>query len=279
VADGVYAITGSGGEISPSNAGRTANVAFIVGSRGVAVVNTGTSYLQGEDIIASVASVSDLPIRVVILTHAGQEAVFGAAAFQDRGIQVLAHRSTAELISSRCETCLQNLRAILGDDAMAKSRVIKPDRLIDGDEQLDVIGRPLRIIAPAWSSVPGAIAVLDERTSTLVTGSLVSIKRIPDMRDADPPGWREALAKLRSLRCRHLVPDYGPVGTCADIDALVRYFGALDALVSALINKGVGLGDLRKRCDLPEFARWDQYEVLHPQNAHRTYLRIEKSRF
>jgi glyoxylase-like metal-dependent hydrolase (beta-lactamase superfamily II) len=279
VADGVYAITGSGGEISPSNGGRTANVAFIVGSRGVAVVNTGASYRQGEDIIASVASVSDLPIVVVILTHAGQEAVFGAEAFQERGIPVLTHRGTAELISSRCETCLSNLRAVLGDDLMANSRVVKPDRLIDGDERLESIGRPLRLIAPAWSSTPGAIAVFDERTSTLMTGNLVSIKRIPDMRDADPQGWLEALKRLRSLGCRHLIPGYGPVGTCADVDALVGYFAELQTRVTALLNQGVGLADLRARCDLPDFSRWDQYEPLHPQNAQRTYLRIEKSQF
>jgi glyoxylase-like metal-dependent hydrolase (beta-lactamase superfamily II) len=279
VADGVYAITGSGGDISPSNGGRTANVAFIVGARGVAVVNSGASYRQGEDIIASVASVSDLPIGVVILTHAGQEAVFGAAAFQERGIPVLAHRSTAELISSRCATCLRNLRAMLGDDLMVNSRVVKPDRLIDGDERLEVIGRPLRLIAPPWSSAPGAIAVFDEKTSTLVTGNLVSIYRIPDLRDADRQGWLEALAKLRSLRCRHLVPGFGPIGTCADVDALVRYFDELETRVSALINEGVGLADLRKRCDLPDFAGWDQYDELHPQNAHRTYLRIESSQF
>ena len=38
VAPGVYALLGSGGEITPENGGRTANVAFIVGPRGVIVV-------------------------------------------------------------------------------------------------------------------------------------------------------------------------------------------------------------------------------------------------
>lgn len=54
VAAGVYALLGSGGEITPENGGRTANVAFIVGRRGIVVVDTGTSYREGEDIIAAV---------------------------------------------------------------------------------------------------------------------------------------------------------------------------------------------------------------------------------
>jgi glyoxylase-like metal-dependent hydrolase (beta-lactamase superfamily II) len=279
VAAGVYALLGSGGEITPENGGRTANVAFIVGPRGIVVVDTGTSYREGEEIIAAVKSVSNRPIRLAILTHPGQEAIFGAAAFQARGIPVLAHRRSAALIAARCETCLRNLRDVLGEDSMAASRVVKPDRLIDGNKTLELIGRPLRLIAPQWSSAPGAIAVFDERTSTLIAGSLVSIDRIPDTRDADPKAWRDALVQIESMRCRHLVPGYGPIGSCVNVDAFARYLVELESRVEALMKEGVSLGELRDRCDLPEFARWDQYETLHPQNVNRTYLRLEWSQF
>ncbi len=279
VAAGVYALLGSGGEITPDNAGRTANVAFVVGPRGVVVVNTGVSYREGKDIIEAVKSISDRPILLAILTHAGQEAIFGAAAFQARGISVLAHRSSAELIAARCDTCLRNLRSTLGEDRMAGTRVVDPDRLITGDVTLELIGRPLRLIAPPWSSAPGAVAVFDETTSTLIAGSLVSINRIPDMRDADPTGWRDALVNIETTRCRHLVPGYGPVGTCADVATFGQYFAELETRVEALMKAGVSLAELRNRCDLPQFAWWDQYETLHPQNANRTYLRLERSQF
>jgi len=279
VAPGVYALLGSGGEIAPENGGRTANIAFIVGPSGVVVVDTGISYREGEEIIAAVSSISDRPIRLAILTHPSQEAIFGAAAFQARGIPVLAHRLSAELIAARCEKCLRNLRSALGEEAMAATRVIEPDRIVDGDETLDLIGRPLRLIAPQWSSAPGAVAVFDESTSTLITGNLVSLKRVPDMRDANAKGWDDALVQLKSTRCRHLVPAYGPVGTCADIAAFAQYFAALESRVESLLRGGVGLAELRDRCGLPEFAHWDQYETLHPQNANYTYLRLERSQF
>ena len=162
---------------------------------------------------------------------------------------------------------------------MAATRVVQPDRLIDGSETLELIGRPLRLIAPPSSSAPGSIAVFDEWTSTLIAGNLVAIQRIPDMRDANPKAWRDALVQLASLRCRHLVPGYGPVGKCADIGAFADYFAALEIRVEALMKSGVSLAELRDRCDLPEFARWDQYELLHPQNANHTYLRLERSQF
>ena len=279
VAPGVYALPGSGGEITPENGGRIANVAFVVGPDGVVVVDTGISYRQGEEIIAAVKNVSNRPIRLAILTHPSQEAIFGAAAFQTRGIPVLAHRRGAELIAARCETCLRNLRSVLGEEAMAATRVVKPDRLLEGDEMLALIGRPLRLIAPQWSSAPGAIAVFDEQTSTLIAGNLVSLNRIPNLRDADPNAWRDTLVLLASLRCRHLVPAYGPVGSCADIAPFAHYLAALENRVEALVKDGVSLAELRDRCALPEFARWDQYDVLHPQNASYVYLRFERSQF
>ena len=236
VAPGVYALSGNGGEITPENGGRTANVAFVVGPDGVVVVDTGISYREGEEIIAAVKRISNRPIRLAILTHPSQEAIFGAAAFQARGIPVLAHRLGAELIAARCETCLRNLRTALGEEAMAATRVVKPDRLIEGDERLALIGRPLRLIAPKWSSAPGAIAVFDEQTSTLISGNLVLVNRVPNLRDADPKAWRDTLVQLASMRCRYLVPAFGPIGDCADIAAFAHYLAALEDCVEALVK-------------------------------------------
>src|SRR5262249_32252861 len=74
-APGVYALMGSGGTVTRANGGRTANVAFVVGPGGVVVLDTGISYLVGEEIIAAVASVTAGSIRLAIVTHPNQEAI------------------------------------------------------------------------------------------------------------------------------------------------------------------------------------------------------------
>lgn len=282
VAEGVYALQPGAeiaGEDSAADRPALARAVFIVGPRGVVVVDTGISFRDGEDIIAAVRHVTRQPIRMAILTHPSQEAIFGAAAFQARGIPVLMHRDAAALMAGRCEACLRNLKASLGDDAMAATRVVVPDRLIGGDETLDAIGRRLRVIAPPRSSAPGALAVLDERTSTLIAGSIVTLHSVPDTRDGDPRGWRDALATLAATRCRRLVGSFGAVGRCADIDSFARYFNDLQARVADLLRQGVGLGELDERCGLPEYERWDRYDLLHPGNASREYLRQERAMF
>ena len=278
VAPGVYALMGQPGEIAPANLGRIVNIAFVVGPRGVVVVESGVSFRQGEEIIAAVGRITRKPIRLVVITHASQEVVFGAAAFQARRIPVLMHRDSAALMAERCGTCLGTLRSELGERTMAGTRVVEPDRVVSKSQPLDVIGRRLMLIT-GGQDAPGSLALLDETTGTLIAGSLVSIDRIPDLREAGGKGWPEALTVLKATRCVHLIPALGRIGSCADIDALARYFAALDEHVRTLLATGVGLAELPERSDLPDFAAWDGYPTLHVQNANRAYLRIERDSF
>ena len=198
VAPGIYALMGQPGEIAAANLGRIVNVAFVVGPRGVIVVESGVSFRHGDEIIAAVERITRKPIRLVVITHASQEAVFGAAAFQARGIPVWMHRESAALMAERCGTCLQTLRTELGERAMAGSRVAEPDHVVGKTQPLDVIGRRLVLIAPGGRDTTGALALWDETTGTLIAGSLVSIDRIPDLRDAGGKGWPEAACRARS---------------------------------------------------------------------------------
>jgi len=279
VAPGVYVVIGRGGVIAADNQGRVANVAFVVGRSGVVVVDSGASARQGQEIIDAVARVTPRPIRLLVLTHAGQDVVFGAAAFQARGIPVLMHRDAGALMASRCEGCLRALRDTLGEQTMLGTRIVTPDHVVAAGRSLDVIGRRLRLIVPGSPAGAGMLAVLDETTRTLMTGSLVTIGQVPDLRDAEGIGWRDSLALLAATGCRHLVPGSGPPGTCADIDGMDRYFAALEGRVRNLIAAGVGLADAAAQGDLPEFAGWGAYADLHASNVDRAYVTLERELF
>jgi len=278
LAPGVYALRA----IAPAmDAGGVAgaNSGFVVGPRGVVVIDTGISRREGDAIIAAVRAVTALPIVLAILTHPSQEVIFGASAFQAHGIPVLAHRDAAALIAGRCSLCLARLNAALGADAMAGTRVPEPDVIVEGSAMLDVIGRPLRLIAPPHASAPGALALLDVESATLFAGSLAAVRAVPDLRDADAARWPAALDLLAATGCRHLVPAHGPFGSCGDIAGFARYLADLDASVAGLIAGGVSLAGLDAASALPRYATWERYAELHRANASRTYLRLERALF
>lgn len=276
VAAGVYTLPGVPGEVDTDTLGRLGNAGFIVGRSGVIAIDTGTSYRHGTALLEAIARVTDKPVRLVLVTHTRQEFLFGAAAFRERGIPVHMHRAAARLMAARCETCLKTLRRVLGEEEMRGTVMFEPDRQFDASHELDLIGRPVRVLYFGHSSGPGDIAVLDVRSGVLFAGGLLDQRRIPDIQDSDPRGWRQALAALRRLPLRQVVPGHGPVAPPAVIDAVERYLAQLDSRLLELSKAGAALSEVPDAASLPAYSDWDQYETIHRRNASVGFLRLER---
>ena len=283
VADGVFLLPGVRGEIGPDTRGRIGNAGFIVGPTGVIAVDSGVSHQHGIQRLAAIRRVTRQPVRALVLTHARQEFLFGATAFQAAGMPVVMHRDAARLMASRCEGCLKTLVSLLGVDEMAGTRVPRPDtEILDPDtaDRLPDIGRPVRLLmaAPGQPGVsPGHLAVLDERTGTLFAGALLDAGAIPDVQDADLAGWHAALADLRQRSLQHVVPGHGPTSSPALIDRVEHYLTQLAARTAALLAMGMPLSEVADAADLPEFASDDHHDTTHRRNASIVFLRQERA--
>ena len=277
VAAGVYLLKGSGGEPDNANLGRIGNAGFIVGESGVVAIDTGVSYQHGVALLAAIRRVTDKPVRLALITHTRQEFLFGAAAFRERGIPVAMHTRAATLMAARCDTCLKNLRKLLGEDAMQGTAMFKPDRTFDTAQRLDTLAdRPLQVLYFGHSSGPGDIAVFDPRSGVLFAGGLIDNQRIPDLIDSDLPGWRRALLELHKLPIKAVVPGHGPAGGARSIDDVERYLAQLVSRVRELVTADVPLSQVADAATLPEFKDWDQYDNIHRRNASIIFLRVER---
>ena len=276
VAPGVFAFIADTGEVAPANRGRVGNSGFIVGATGIAVIDTGVSFHHGADLLAAIRTVSDLPVTTVIITHAVQEFLFGNAAFEPTGARFIAHRRSIELMRQRCDHCLQNLRLILGDAAMAGTRLLIPGDVLDSDsERIDIGGRELDLLQPGWASTPGDLLVLDPATVTLFAGGVVSIGRIPELRDGNLAGWMRALEELPATGARLVVPGHGPPVDIGRSRLTLDYLQALERRMRDLYEAGTSLMDAIEASGVPAFAGWAGYATIHRRNALERYLQLE----
>ncbi|WP_244816579.1 MBL fold metallo-hydrolase [Caballeronia sp. Lep1P3] len=276
IAPGVYAFIGTGDAVAPENHGIVANNGFIVGTNGVTVIDTGPSYRYGRAMIEAIRKVTPLPVKLVIITHQAPEFVFGAAAFRDRDVPILAHARAAQLIRERCAICLANLRRTLGDDEMAGSRVTVPERTIEGTTEIESGGRKLQLLHFGPASTPGDLAVLDTQSGVLFAGSLVSNGRIPELRNEQIPGWLGALENLRALDLTTVVPAFGPPLRGDDMLQTGVYLRELDASVKRAYKSGMGLTEAMHSVQVPAFSGYKLYATAQPQNVQRIYLQLEK---
>lgn len=272
---GAYLLQGSGGEPDADNLGRIGNAGFIVGDSGVLVIDVGTSARHGEAILASIASVTNKPVRLALITHVRQEFVFGAAAFRRRGIPIRMHRRAAQLMAARCEGCLKTLRKLLGEPEMEGTAMFEPDAMFDDGFVVSGIDRRVRVLHFGHSSGPGDIAVFDEPSGVLFCGGLMDVDRIPDVQDGQLPAWREALRALGREPVRRVVGGHGPAATAVAIAATDRYLDRLETRVRALLAADTPLSEVADRSDLPEYASFDAYDTIHRRNASVLFVRLE----
>ena len=274
VADGVYAFIGEAGEISSANRGFVGNNGFIVGRSGVVVIDTGTSYRHGRRMLEAIARVTDKPVELVIVTHAVQEFLFGNAAFAERGIAILAHRETTKLMKARCEHCLENLKPVLGEE-LEGTRLVLPQREIDTTTTIDAGGHRLELIHLGWAITPGDLAVFDRDSGVLFAGGLVSVDRIPDIRDSDFEGWQRALRRLEGFKPARIVPGHGPVSGPGAMTETAGYLDALDRVIRSLYAESSSLMESVEKAVLPAYRDLPMYTTTHRQNALHRYLQLE----
>ena len=274
IADNVYALVGNADTVTPDNRGRVSNAGFIVGPSGVIVIDSGVSYRHGKQLLKAIRSVTDQPVKMVILTHAVREFVFGAAAFEEIGATIAAHRETRELMKARCAQCLKQLNEQLGDE-MVGTRLVLPRYLMDGTTRIDSAGTKVEVLYFGWAATPGSVAVFHRSSGTLFAGGLVSSGHVPAIRDCYFEGWQAALKQLANLPVAHVVPGYGLPSGVESIRATGHYLDALDARSRELYDESSSLLEAIDKAALAEFASWQAYDPNHRRNALHRRLQLE----
>ena len=278
LAAGVYVWPGAHGLPTAGNAARVGNAGLVVGPDGALLIETGVSARHGRALLAGIDALGVPPLRLAVITHAHQEFLFGIAALRERGIAVGMSAAAARLMLARCDNCLKNLRALLGEAEMAGSALLRPDRELDGLERLPGLGREVQLLHLGLAATPGDLAVWDAGSGTLFAGGLVDALRIPDLQDGQLPAWRAALARLAALPdLTRIVPGHGPVGGPELIARQLAYFDALEARVKALLAGGASLAEVTEQAELPAFRHWAGYDSLHRRNVSLVYLRLEQA--
>src|SRR5689334_15371969 len=140
IAPGNFVHYGSLEERSAANLGDNANIGFIVGSKCVAVIDTGGSFAVGERLQAAIRARTALPICYVITTHAHPDHFFGASAFRGEQPVFAGHENLPRALQQRGRFYLNTLNRDLQDLARG-SEVVEPTLLVKERHELDLGGR------------------------------------------------------------------------------------------------------------------------------------------
>lgn len=275
IAPGNYAHRGHDDVATPANGGDIANVGFIVGSRCVAVIDTGGTLAEGRQLRAAIRRVTPLPVCYVINTHMHPDHIFGNAAFKDDHPQYVGSAKLAEAEVARADNYLRALHRELGASADG-SEIIAPTLSVDGTMTLDLGERTLTLQSWKTAHTNNDITVYDEKSGTLWLGDLLFVGCIPVV-DGSIVGWLEDIARIKQMNPRHVVPGHGPLDAPwpQSLDAEEQYLAELARDVRAAIKRGETIQKAVDTIGVNQRGKWLLYDVYHRRNVTAAYAELE----
>lgn len=275
VGNGIYVHHGKHLDIDEGYQGDICNISFVVGERGVAVIDTGGSLKVGQQLRDAIKKVTDKPILYVINTHVHPDHIFGNAAFTQDKAQFVGHFKLADAMQLRQEAYDKLNVRYLGKDAEG-STIVKPTLPIKAPTDLDLGGRTLKVTPFPNAHTNTDISVIDSKTGTLFTGDLLFIERTPVV-EGDIKGLIAAIDVLKTYPAKQVVPGHGPVAKdwVTALSNEQRYLNTLLADIRAVIKSG---GDMGKAMDIAaadEKDKWQLFEIANRRNVNTLYPSLE----
>ncbi len=279
VSEHVWYVQGQSGVADAANQGFNSNAGFVVTPEGVVVIDAlGTPALGGA-LIAAIRSVSDQPIRRVIVTHYHADHFYGLPAFKQAGAEVWAHKAAREyLASGEAQARLDQRRRELALWINEHSALPTPDRWLEGNASFALGGLHFDLIYVGPAHAPDDLVVMVREDAVLFSGDIVFSGRVPFVGNADSRRWLAAMDELLRLKARVMVPGHGAASRdpAADLAFTRDYLRYLRAAMGRAAEDMVPFEEAYRQTDWRRFENMPAFDAANRVNAYGTYLLMER---
>ena len=253
---------------------------IVIGDDAVLVIDARATPVAARQLVRRVRTVTDKPIRYVLLSHYHAVRVLGASAY--RGAEIIASNGTLELIRERGK---QDWRSEvqrfprLFQRAESVPGLTWPTLTFERELNLHLGKLEVQIRHLGGGHTHGDTVAWLPRQKVLFAGDLVENGATPYCGDAQLSDWPRTLDRLRALEPKKLVPGRGRATTTAArsraaIDGTEAFVRALLRGARAAVRRGDDLGTAYARLSKTlerRFGDWEIFDHCLPFNVSRAY--------
>lgn len=286
--DNTYFLFGNIATLDEKNRGFNGNAGFIVTDAGVVVIDTLGTPLLGQRMIASIRSITDKPIKYLIVTHNHPDHAYGAAAFQAiEGITVIGHPGTREYNNSRTLTESVDYRREHLPKDMQGFTTLQPEIFVEKPtfDSLSITlgGQRFDIYNTGRHHSYGDLLVYQPAEEIVWISDLAFNQRTTFMGDGDSQQILKAQAWLLDSfpKARLMVPGHGSPQRkpFPMVEKTRNYVERLRREMKQAVENGVSLYDAVQNSRFEDWQDSRLYEENHRANASFIYREMEKAYF
>ncbi|VAW91091.1 SoxH protein, homolog [hydrothermal vent metagenome] len=278
----VYAWIGPYGGPNVENKGYRMNLAFVVGTKSIAVLDSGFYPAMASEMIAHIKTISPLPVKYVINSNSQPDRFLGNDVFRKTGAVIITSPKEAE----RMEENGNNYAMMLEMRMKFKPDDIKlpehPTRIITQKTDLDLGGGvtvTLHMYKAAHTPQPLIVHIPGDKVvyagDILYSGRMLSVVEGSNIRQ-----WIQTYDYLRRFTGDTFIPGHGKPGPLSAFEkSTYQYLLLLDAHMTKMVAEEKGMQEAILRLDQSSFSKLENYKDLAGRNAHRAYLEAELAAF
>ena len=277
----VYAWIGPLPGPSKENHGYRMNLVFVLGSKSIAVIDTGYTETIANEMLAYIRGISDKPIKYAINSNSQPHRVMGNDVFAKAGASIISHVKTAARVKQMSGNYAGIIERIL---ELPKDSVNIPkpaDRIIDVETQLDLgdISIILNNLGPAHT--PAQLVVHIPSDKLVYTGDILYSERLlAVLSDSNIKSWLKAFDKLKQYGDVTFIPGHGHPGQLNNFEFSTRnYLMLLFTHMTKMVDEGVDVQDAINQLDQSAYSKLVNFEELSGRNASWAYLEREAASF
>jgi cyclase len=246
----------------------SANSTFLIGSKGILVVDTGFDAAEGTKLLRAIRGVSGLPIEFIVNTHYHRDHQ-GGNSVVGPGAVVISTDWTRE----RTLEVIQSSPSQEGS-LFQLAEVTFADKLT---VHLDPY--TAEIYFPGKAHTSGDALVYFPRQRAIAMGDLFLNTSSPAMDLGSAENWIHALDQVLTRPLDNVVPGHFDLATKKDLQRFRDYLSDLFTQVEALFRKGATLEEVRRGVHMEnysDFRQYPQYHATFADNAEVIYQQLQK---
>ena len=283
ITDKVYVIHGPIDLPNPQNQGFINNPGIVLTSRGVVVVDPGSSAASGKMVLAKIKTLTDKPVIAVFNTHIHGDHWLGNGAIKAAYPKAVIYAHPEMLALAKAGEGKNWIKLLnrLTKGATKDTIPLAPDLAISNGETLKLGDTSFRIYHTGKAHTHNDIMIEVVEQGVMFLGDIVLNGRIGRMTDGNIKGNITTIEVALKTKVKHFVPGHGASGGREVVQPYFIYFQTIYRLVKKYAAEDMLDYEIKPKvvAKLGAYKNWLEFKFEVGRHVNYAYSQIQDEAF